>query len=596
MGLTLARSRIAPAVLAAAAAIVLTLLAAVPARADVDDFAFDSLSVEVDLSRNAEGAGVARITETFVAAFPDRDQNRGMQRRIPQDDEWTPLHPTLVSVTDEDGDPRPVETESDDGDLVVTSAVPEGEFVHGRQTYVITYTLENVAGPKDNGDDEFFWNLLGEDWAQPFGSVEAAVTVAPELAATLTGNARSYAGDVGSTDSETLEPAPQPDGSVRFDARHRDVEPHQPVTFAIGFEPGTFTPFDASVASSPAALAQIGGGALGALAIGWALIVRRRRLQDDPGRPVVVAEFTPPEGVDAATAAAILGRPGKIIAAEVLEQAISGSLRIIESKGMLGTSKFTAELVDPTRADDNGRIILEGLFGEELASGRAFEFGTTSARFSRAAQGLISWADGRNKALRRGAARSYRLGKWPLIMAIAAVVLTLGGGIVALISYVTPLVPVVLLVFGFVTIFAVLIILGRSPLTSEGAVIRDHLLGLRQFIDWAEEDRIRMLQSPQGAERRPVDVGDQRQMLVLYERLLPFAVVFGQEKKWAERLAVMYPGDSPGWYAGTGSFSPGSFAAGIGSMSTASVSSSSGGSTGGGSAGGGGGGGGGGGV
>jgi uncharacterized membrane protein YgcG len=596
MGWTRARDRITQTGLAVLAGIILILLTAMPARADADDFVFDSLSVEIELSQNDEGAGVARITETFVAVFPERDQNRGMQRRIPQDDEWTPLHPSLVSVTDETGDPRPVETESDDGHLVVTSAVPEREFVHGRQTYVFMYTVENVAGSKDNGLDEFNWDLLGTEWAQAFGEVEAGVTVDADLAATLTGDARSYAGDVGSTDSEVLQASPQPDGSVRFEAQYREVRPHQPVTFAIGFEPGTFTPFDASVASSPAALAQVGGGVLGAIAIGWALIVRRRRLQDEPGRPVVVAEFTPPEGVDAATAAAILGRSGKIIAAEILEQAIAGSLRIIESKGFLGTSKFTAELVDPTRADDNGRIILEGLFGEELASGSTFEFGTTSARFSKAAQSLISWADGRNKALRRGAARSYGLGRWPLIIASAAVVLMLGGGIVALISYVTPLVPIVLLVFGFVTIFAILIILGRSPLTSEGAVIRDHLLGLRQFIDWAEEDRIRMLQSPQGAERRAVDVNDPRQMLVLYERLLPFAVVFGQEKKWAEHLAVMYPGDSPGWYAGSAPFSAASFAAGVSSMSTASVSSSSGGSTGGGSAGGGGGGGGGGGV
>jgi uncharacterized membrane protein YgcG len=585
--------RLGRAILAAGAGLILAGALAAPAAADVNDFSFDSLTVDVELSRDAEGVGVATVTETFVAVFPDEDQNRGLQRRVPEDDESTPLHPTLESVTDERGEPRPAETESEDGQLIITSAVPEGEYVHGRQTYVITYTLQNVAGPKESGLDEFYWNLLGSEWAQPFGVVDAAVTVDASLADSLSGDARSYAGEVGSTASSPLPPVAQPDGSVRFQAQVRDVQPSQAVTFAIGFEPGTFTPFDASVWASPAAIAQLGGGALGAVALGWAAVVRRRRLQDDPGRPVVIAEYDPPRGVDAATAAALLGKTGKIVPAEILEQAVGGALRIVETKGFLGRSKFTAELVDPQRADANGRIILKGLFGARLTPGETFEFGSTSSRFSRAAQRLAAWAGERDKEYRRGA--GFRLGKGPLILMIVAFVITVAAGVTALITYVAPLVPVLVLLFGGLALFVGLALLSRNPLTREGAEVRDHLLGLKQFIDWAEEDRIRMLQSPHGAERRAIDVDDPRQMLVLYERLLPFAVVFGQERQWAERLAALYPGDSPVWYAGSGPLNASAFAAGISSMSS-SASSSSGGSTGGGSAGGGGGGGGGGGV
>ncbi|WP_454117403.1 hypothetical protein [Microbacterium lacticum] len=107
-----------------------------------------------------------------------------------------------------------------------------------------------------------------------------------------------------------------------------------------------------------------------------------------------------------------------------------------------------------------------------------------------------------------------------------------------------------------------------------------------------------MLQSPTGAERVPVDVNDLRQKLDLYEKLLPYAVVFGQEKEWSRQLAVLYTAvgaSGPYWFAGTGAFDASSFASGIGSLSSAASSSSStGGSSGGGSAGGGGGGGGGG--
>ena len=138
----------------------------------------------------------------------------------------------------------------------------------------------------------------------------------------------------------------------------------------------------------------------------------------------------------------------------------------------------------------------------------------------------------------------------------------------------------------------------RTPLSPEGAEVRDHLRGLQMFMNWAEADRIRMLQSPEGAERRPIDPSDNRQVLHLYEDLLPFAVIFGIEERWAKDLAVRYGDTSPGWYHGVGAFNAASFSSSMSSLSTStsSSSSSSGGSSGGGSAGGGGGGGGGGGV
>ena len=137
--------------------------------------------------------------------------------------------------------------------------------------------------------------------------------------------------------------------------------------------------------------------------------------------------------------------------------------------------------------------------------------------------------------------------------------------------------------------------MSRKPLTAEGAEVRDHLAGLKVFIEWVEADRIRMLQSPAGAERVRIDPHQPGEMLKLYEVLLPYAVVFGQEKQWAEQLAGLYgSGNSPGWYSGSTAFSAASFSSGISSLSASSSSSSStsGGSSGGGSAGGGGGGGG----
>ena len=243
-------------------------------------------------------------------------------------------------------------------------------------------------------------------------------------------------------------------------------------------------------------------------------------------------------------------------------------------------------------------MLLDGLFPDGTP-GEEFEFGRSDTRLSAAAQSILKAAN--QELVTRGLRREVpaRVRAWPLLSAIAAAVVVFLTGFAALDGMVRPLVPILLIIGAVLATIAVGGMVARKPLTAAGAETRDHLLGLKQFIEWAEADRIRMLQSPAGAERVRIDTTDAGAMLHLYEALLPYAVVFGQEREWAQQLAVLYgPGGSPSWYSGSSGFHAASFSSGISTLSssTASSSSTSGGSSGGGSAGGGGGGGGGGGV
>jgi uncharacterized membrane protein len=113
-----------------------------------------------------------------------------------------------------------------------------------------------------------------------------------------------------------------------------------------------------------------------------------------------------------------------------------------------------------------------------------------------------------------------------------------------------------------------------------------------------------MLQSPEGAEKigQTIQGEDAAQLVKLYERVLPYAVLFGVEKEWTKQLGAYYEaaGEQPDWYAGNGAFNAVIFASALSGFSSqsstysSSTSSSSGGSGGGGFSGGGGGGGGGG--
>ena len=321
------------------------------------------------------------------------------------------------------------------------------DFVHGRQTYVFTYTLENVTRYfADTGSDEFYWDVNGTAWPQPFGRVTARVTMPDELDAARTGGLACY---VGYQDDTRRCDVSEVDGAVT--ASVSDVQPYQTMTIAIGFEPETFTEFDTSYLASPWGWLQ---GLVALLGLGTAVVLaartRARHLRDEPGRPVIIAEYTPPRGIDALESAVLLGHTTKAIPAEVLEQAVVGSIRIEEGPAkMFGGTRLKAVLVDPSLADGDGRMLLPGLFPNGVA-GEEFEFGRTDTRFSSTAQKVLKAATSElsTRGLRRAVPASARA--WPVAIAIVSAVLVLLFGIAAMVAWVTPLVPILLIV-GAVT-------------------------------------------------------------------------------------------------------------------------------------------------
>ena len=187
-------------------------------------------------------------------------------------------------------------------------------------------------------------------------------------------------------------------------------------------------------------------------------------------------------------------------------------------------------------------------------------------------------------------AAAFVTGGIAFFFGIASLAAAYGGGI-----------PVITRAIGLLGTFVSIVAIAHRPYEPKGVELRDYLLGLSEYIRLAEADRLKYLQSPQGAERTPVDSTSTDQVLKLNERLLPYAILFGLEKQWTAELGRYYEqtGTQPGWYSGQGTFNAVIFASGISSLSTSvasSFSASTGGSAGGVSSGGGGGGGGGGGV
>lgn len=591
-----------------------------PASADVNDFTFSSMRATYLLGVDASGYSTLTTIEKLTAVFPETDQNHGIQRAIPLDYNGHGTGLTLESVEDGEGTPLSYTAEASGGFLVVTMA--SDQFVHGSQTYVLTYTQHDVIlTPSDGeGSQEFYWDVNGTGWAQPFDSVVAVVLMPAWLADALSGSASCYQGAENSaTTCTSLDTVPFGD-TVQFTATANTLAPGENLTVAIGFDPKTFAERDVRFFASPMSIPFLVLVFLGVGVVVTTLVIRRTRWRDHPGRGIIIAEYGPPPTVTPLVAATVFGRSSKVIAATVLNLAVAGNVRILDEgemkdaargsrahRGAAAAKDFTLELVSADNVQPEEREFLEALFGKSLEPGSQHGLSAVDASVNRK---IAKVRANVSRSTRSSGIRRLIGTRVPAILMGSSALFTVAGVALAVVVGASGLggsVPFLLAMLSVICLFLTITFsVNVHPLTEMGAGLRDHLRGLREFIALAEADRLRVLQSPEGALRVPIDVTDKRLRLKLTEKVLPYAVLFGLEKEWSQELATLYAENDaqPTWFVGGPGFNAVIFSAALTSFSSAvssswaaaSSSSGVGGSGGGGFSGGGGGGGGGGGV
>ncbi|NLA66396.1 MAG: DUF2207 domain-containing protein [Leucobacter sp.] len=611
------------------------------AHADVNDFTIESFDATYTLSRDGEGRSSLHTVEHIVAVFPDFDQNRGLIRDLTRVYDGHDTNVQVLSVTDETGAARSYTTEPYGDFLAVTMAVPEGQYLHGAQHYVIEYTQRDVTRFfDDTGVDEFYWDINGTDWSQPFDQVSAEIYLSPELAASLTGATACYRGAFGSTDRCSINDASQQSDSaaenstpendatedgaaandeaanseaqLAFTIDEQRIASRENVSFAIAFAPGTFTAAPTPPAPPTPFLQKfpllIWGGIasfLAGIAAFVTALVRGRKAKT--GR-AIIAMYEPPEGISVALAAELLRTPNKAMTATLLDFAVRRKLRLLYHAE---TKQYGVQAVDPTgllpiEVPTYNRV-LSGSSGTDIDPGTTHWFSRTSTRLGDPANSLKARAKAeatKQDLVKKASGKS--VGTVILLFVLALGLPVLHAIIFDQFVLMTILLAVGVNVLIWGSIAIVLILAKMQRPTYQGALLLDHLKGLREYIRLAEADRIRMLQSASGAE-----VNEQF-IVQVYERLLPYAVLFGFEKEWQGELARYYRESTPDWVYGTEgqSFTTGlslsafsntvssapvtqAVSSSSGSGSGGSFSSFSGGSSGGGFSGGGGGGGGG---
>ncbi|MHA3685415.1 DUF2207 family protein [Leucobacter sp. HY1908] len=291
--------------------------------------------------------------------------------------------------------------------------------------------------------------------------------------------------------------------------------------------------------------------ALPALALLVIAIVSRLRSRQPVG--TVIAEYAPLPNSNILFDAVLAGSDSKALAAALIDLALRKKIHLVmqpagdaagDAAGATKGAKpqFAAEIMPGVRFTGAEQRVLAVFLGAQERGKAARKISPAKGVAGRKAAALLT--DTVSDLARRGliAQRSVR---WPSNVVnvlgwvgVAATLVIAGSCGAVWVTEPTAPAGVLVAVAAFGVTVAALIVCPRPwrRFLPPSQLARRHLAGMREYIRLAEADRLRVLQSPQGAMRVPAQAGAER--LQLHEQLLPYAVLFGLEKQWAEVLRV----------------------------------------------------------
>ncbi|MFZ1654504.1 MAG: DUF2207 domain-containing protein, partial [Candidatus Moraniibacteriota bacterium] len=541
--------------------------------------------------------GTIAVTETIRYAFGLAEKH-GIYRDIPVKyatslGTRTALDITVESVADETGKTLTYEESHSGGNLRIQIGDAD-RLITGTHTYVIRYRVAGALAFYQDFD-ELYWNATGHDWEVAIAT--ALVTVRTETRASGWRTA-CYVGPRGSTE-HCDQAASRSEAMNLYRVEWNEaLSPGSGITIAIGFdkgyaaEPTWWERIAAFFKNNPLILLPF-------VVFGYMFRRWYREGRDPEGRGTIIPEYDVPEHLSPLHIAALLdGRlTGKEIPAAIINLAVKGYLRIerVTEKGLiLDTTDYQLiELAERPIGGAIERVLLEALFGGTTANaesarqllaspvaqyipaflkrsiemtlpkatatpeigGRTVKISELKNKFYTKIPELQKQAIGELVARKFLAASPQDVwGKytlWGILFIIGGFFLIpflqlQGASIVAL----------VIAVFIY-AVFAYLM----PRVTREGAIVKEQLLGLKDYLQIAEKRRLEFHNAP---EKTPE----------LFERLLPAALLLGVSDIWAKEFADLTMSE-PEWYHGgsVSSFSATSFASDLGGFNTAAGSS-----------------------
>ena len=538
-------------------AIMVTLLlslSTVPAWASTSDFHFSDFTGDYYLSKDTEGISHLRVVEQLTAEFPNYNQNKGICRYIPLTNQ-NDSNVTLPNLTRNNikvwrnGEIEPIYSlEREDNFYNVCTGTEE--YLWGSQVYKLEYEFEKVV--TDFGDyQELYWDTNGNGWLQKFDKVTARVHLEDEDV--WSGKSWCYVGKYKDSGQSRCKTTEIEDG-VKFVTHN--LKAGENLTFDLELKEGSFV-IPEPVEDYSYVWITVGAGVLCAAWLLYKLIkfLKSREKANYYKGIFVKPEYQPSKDYSLPEMAEIyLGKKKDAKVAMLLELVVGRKIEFqkvdkkkwnIIVKNMNGVAEEYADLL----------AILNN--GTTPAAGDVIEIKRRSAT-TKLINLRKSMEDKVLEDLKKDGLveDKYKFGSsgnrgWMNVvvtsMVTVPIVVMFGLFLLAMmeewlgldVAYGKIMVfedefyPVIFVMIVVTVVLSVILNDQTEKYcmhTKTGLEAVRYMDGLRLYIEMAEAERMKVLQSVKGADVSAKGI------VKLYEKLLPYAAVFGLEKSWMNEI------------------------------------------------------------
>ena len=540
---------------------------------NVDDFYFDDFTADYYLTKDSDGVSHLRVVENLTAVFPDYKQNKGICREIANRNQGG-ANITLPRLSKADikllrnGQTEPIYSidRLSDGFKVCTG---DESYVTGKQVYTFEYSFEKVitefdekTGNTSYGYQELYWDTNGTGWPQKFNTLTARVHFGgDEIKKAYAGKEWCYVGRFGSKSSGNCEISAISDG-VEFKAT--GLRARENLTFDIEFKPGSFVVPEPEYSYALVVVEVI----IGIIALLLLLIpIKNYRKVSDKRKYYkgyfVVPQYAPHKEYTLPEMAAIYVKNVKDVkVALLLDAVVNKKIEFIKVKDhKILHDEWEVKVLNKAAMTKNETVIVKLLNGglnfndgdtiqvktrtatpSLVSLGRQFDTNTLAGLKE---HGLVESNTKISNLSKTGAFAGVIVAwfcmfmLWAFLISGDEILVTIidrftGGKLLIGEEYFPWVVLGILFACGFIWALFSSATNKYKYRTMKGLEMSRYMDGLKLYIDMAEEERIEFLQSKKTVDTSPEGV------VHLYEKLLPYAALFGLEKSWMAELDRYY--------------------------------------------------------
>jgi len=515
------------------------------------------------------------ITETILYDFGDQSRH-GIYRDIPfkYSDHGLAYNFRLSNfeVLDEQGNSYQFTLSNTGRDKRVKIGNPD-KLISGENVYIIKYNVGRALTYTDNYD-EFYWNVIGDRWEVPISNVSVKIYFPGDVDSDIL-SIDCYAGIFGEDEKCFLSDAEIGEGEINFSSPDRmdDLGNSRGMTVLLKFKKGIVY----EITRKEYLLSLLRDNIVLFFPIPLFLflfILWWKKGRDPKGRGTIIVQFDSPNGLSPLEIGAILNESvsSKDVSAQIINLAILGYVKIsrVEKKVLFIKQEdyLIEKLKDDNDLDEINKSIMHGLFRDKMTLGKmvdmfkGLDFNEIKRSFSSEAViakvkqqvdskdliddeevgDIVKLSDlsetfyktlesVKKKVLDKLTKEKYFPRNPRAVMGkyIFSVVIFIFIPFVALLWFVamsSAVDPIIFIAESAIT-FAITILFVRiMPVkTKKGVLAREYILGLKKYLENAPE-------------KNPKH----------FEKLLPYAMALGVEKKWADKFVNIYK-EEPSWYS-----------------------------------------------